>query len=108
MNLELLLWLFGAHYIGDIALQADWMATMKGRRWYILFAHVAIWTTVVCIPLRIFAGPSIWLVLFLFVGHYTADRLKSQQPKDDAHWYLIYYDQAWHVLQLVFACWLCS
>ena len=104
MHLELLLWLFGAHYIGDIALQADWMASMKGKRWYILLAHVAIWTTIVCIPLKLLGALLLWKVVFLFVGHYIADRWKSKQPKDDAHWHLIYYDQAWHLLQLVIVC----
>lgn len=100
MNLELMLWLFGAHYIGDIALQSDWIANMKRERWYILFAHVMIWTTVVCIPLRLFDALSAWNLIFLFVGHYAADWLKCRTPKEPKYWHYIYYDQGWHLCQL--------
>ena len=96
----LLLWLIGAHYIGDIALQSDWVANMKRERWYIMHAHVTIWTTMVCLPLAHFGVLAWWHPLFLYVGHYISDYIKCQTPKDPKLWHYIYYDQGWHLLQL--------
>lgn len=41
MNYNILLL---AHFIGDYALQNDYMALNKGKDNYVLFAHVATWT----------------------------------------------------------------
>ena len=64
-------------------------------------SHVIIWTTIICVPLRLFEVLTWWHPIFLFVIHYLSDKWKSSQPKDDAHWYLIYWDQGIHLIQLL-------
>jgi hypothetical protein len=103
--MELFLWMIGAHYIGDIALQHDWMAQMKGKRWYIMLAHCAIWTTCICVPLRLFGVLEFWMPVLLLGGHWFSDKLKSRIPKDDVNWNYIYYDQAFHGIQLFIVWW---
>ena len=34
-----MIWLIFAHFIGDFALQSDWMANNKGYKWIIMFAR---------------------------------------------------------------------
>ena len=99
--MELLFWMIGAHYLGDFALQSDWMASMKGKRWYVMLAHCAIWTTVVCIPVRLLGDIAWWMPIFLLLGHWSMDRYKTSLPHND-HWFWIYLDQSVHLLQLVF------
>lgn len=107
MNFELLLWLFGAHYIGDFALQSSWMASTKEKHWSILTAHVIIWTTIICIPLKLFVALLLWKVIFLFIGHYIADWGKIKMLKRGAPLLLMYHiDQVWHLLQLLIVCYL--
>lgn len=99
--LTLMFWLIVAHFIGDIALQSSWVANLKGDRWYIMLCHCVIWTGVCCIPLSIFGTFIWWKPVALFVGHFLCDSWKARKPKDDAHWHLIYWDQAFHGLQLL-------
>lgn len=102
MNYELLLWLIGAHCIGDFALQSQWVAEAKSKNWSIMVAHVVIWTTVVCIPLRLFDVLTIEKVVFLFVGHYIADWGKVKLLDKGFNLSpLSYADQAWHLAQLL-------
>ncbi len=102
MNYELLLWLIGAHCIGDFALQSTWMVKMKGKHWSILVAHVVIWTTIVCIPLKLFDVLLPWHVIFLFIGHYVADWSKMKlMGWGFSLWSLYYVDQLWHLVQLI-------
>lgn len=102
MNFELLLWLIGAHFIGDFALQSTWMASMKEKHWSILLAHVIIWTTIICIPLKLFGVLALWQVIFLCIGHYAADWGKMKMLEGGARLHLMFYvDQMWHLLQLV-------
>ena len=101
MNYELLLWLIGAHFIGDFALQSSWMAEKK-KHWSIMAAHVIIWTTIVCIPLKLFGEPTIHTVAFLYIGHYIADWSKLRLIDKGFKIIPLYYlDQVWHLIQLV-------
>ena len=94
------IWLVFAHFLGDIALQSSWQADNKGRYWYVLLSHCIIWTATVSVALVYVGRFSEWNVPFLIIGHGIADFWKARQPKDDAHWRLIYPDQAWHFAQL--------
>ena len=105
MNFELLCWMLGAHFIGDMALQSQWVAELKAKRFYILLSHCIIWTVCVCIPLKLSGLPPERLgaaAIFLLSGHVLIDSWKSKKPKDDAHWHLIYIDQSLHFLQILF------
>lgn len=105
MNFELLWWMFGAHFIGDIALQSQWVADTKGKRFYVLLSHCIIWTVCLCVPLKLSGIGSFNLGIsaaFLLLGHILIDNWKSKKPKDNAHWHLIYIDQSLHFLQIFF------
>jgi hypothetical protein len=100
-GMKLIFWLIIAHYVSDFALQSNWIAQNKGKLWYVLMSHCIIWTGICCIPLELFGSFAWWKPVFLFIGHFLSDRWKARQPNDDAHWHLIYYDQAIHGLQLL-------
>jgi len=94
------LWLLFAHYIGDFALNTDWMALNKGKNWYIMFAHCMVWATPIAIVLEFLSILSFWKIGFLIVGHFIIDswRVKRTSPND--FWKFLYYDQILHILQL--------
>jgi len=96
------IWLVFGHYIGDVALQSDWQSNNKGKYWYIMWCHCVIWATCVCVAMR-YAGVEVTndKIIFLITGHFLADTLKTRFPKDKEHFWMIYPDQLWHLLQLV-------
>lgn len=94
-------WLLFAHYIGDIALQSSWQADNKGKYWYVMLSHCMIWTGVVSITLQYLGILALWKILFLLIGHFIGDEIKSHQPRTPNNWWMIYPDQAWHIIQLV-------
>ena len=97
------IWLVFAHYIGDFALQSEWMSRAKGQLQYIMIAHCVIWTACICVALQYTGGWSEQghitnlIVGFLFLGHYIADKWKY----DKETWIWIYPDQMWHLVQLI-------
>jgi hypothetical protein len=93
------IWLVFAHYIGDFALQSDWLAQNKGKYWYVMFSHCMIWTACISAALYVFSSLSVWEVCFLVIGHVVSDTWKSRQPKTPEHWWKIYPDQVWHLCQ---------
>ena len=99
------IWIFFAHFIGDIALQSDWQAQNKGKLWYVMFSHCMIWTACICIGLEFIGLFAIWKVPFLCLGHWICDYWKSQKPKTPEAWKFIYPDQVFHFVQL-FIVWL--
>lgn len=95
------IWLLFAHYIGDIALQTDMLAKNKSSRWYIMFAHCMIWTACICVGLQFLGLYTFWKVLFLLFGHWVCDKWKSSKLQTPETWHFIYYDQIWHIIQLL-------
>lgn len=87
----------GTHYIADFPLQGDFVAQMKGKRWYILFAHGLINAFCFAVLLLFLGRYADWKPIVVLITHMVIDKWKSSQPKDDAHWHLIYYDQFLHV-----------
>lgn len=94
------IWLLFAHYIGDIALQSDWQAKNKGKLWYVMFSHCMIWVACICVGLQFLGLYALWKVLFLLLGHWICDKWKANKPQTPEAWHFIYYDQAWHIVQL--------
>ncbi len=91
-----------AHLLYDFHWQGAFIADNKGKRIFLLFIHALTWTMFVSLPLFYFEMPlPIWKPLFLFVTHFFVDMWKAKQPKDDAHFYLIYIDQAIHLLTIL-------
>lgn len=89
-------WMVGAHFIGDYALQSDWVAKNKCVSWYVMVAHCAIWTVCICAALAYCNRLEAWMPLVLFLGHTTIDEGKCKG------WYGLAYDQTLHFLQLLF------
>jgi len=92
-----LIWILGAHYIADFPLQGSYIADNKGKRWYILMAHAFIYATVIAIALMFLGKYEVWKWFVVFAVHFMTDKWKSGQPKDEAHWHYIYYDQGLHI-----------
>lgn len=93
-----MIWLFFAHYFGDIAFQSSWQAENKGKLWYVMLSHCMIWTGCICIALEYLGIFSLWKVVFLLLGHWLMDIWKCKKPKA---WKYIYPDQAWHIVQCI-------
>jgi len=99
--IENIVWLLFGHYIGDIALQSDWVATNKGKYWYVLLSHCMIWSACICIGLQFLGIYALWKFFLLFIGHFIMDSWKSRQPKTPENWWKIYPDQAFHIIQII-------
>jgi hypothetical protein len=96
--MEPLIILLGAHFIADMPLQSNWMAELKGKRLYILFAHAFIYSFVISLCLEYFGVYHLWKFGVLLGTHMCIDFWKTRFPKDDAHWCLIYIDQTAHMV----------
>jgi hypothetical protein len=96
--LNQIIMMLGAHYIADFPLQGSYLADNKGKRWYILMAHAFIYATTIAIALMFLGKYSEWKWFVIFGVHFLTDKWKSSQPKDEAHWHYIYYDQGIHIL----------
>jgi len=96
-----LIFLFFAHYIGDIALQSNWQAQNKGKYWYVMFSHGMIWTAAISVVLLHYQIFEMWKAVFLIVGHVLMDTWKTTKPKTPEIWWYIYPDQLWHLIQCV-------
>ena len=95
------IWLVFAHYIGDIALQNDWLARYKCQQWYAMLSHCIIWTACTCAALEYAGLLQPWKVPFLIVGHFAVDRWKCGRGGNSAAWKWMYVDQLLHLVQLV-------
>lgn len=103
-DLNLIIFIIFAHYIGDIALQSTWQAENKGKYWYVLLSHAMIWTGVISSVLLYFGVFHIWKVLFLVFGHCIIDKWKLSKPKTPEAWKYIYPDQMLHIVQCLIVC----
>ena len=85
------------HLIGDYVLQCDFIAQTKGKNWYHLFIHCALY----CVPFLIIFGWT-WQLEVIFISHLIIDPLK-------ARWNKITYtqDQVLHyIIGLIYLLWL--
>lgn len=102
----LMIWLIFAHFIGDWAMQPEWVALNKGKYWFIMFAHCMVWTACISVALEYLGIFSLWKVGFLFIGHYLIDLWKcgvyAKKPfcQQVSYWHL-YEDQLLHILQCI-------
>ena len=103
-----IIWLIFAHFVGDFSLQTSFMAQTKGKLWYVMLAHSIVWTACIAAMLQSMGMFATWKVAFLIVGHFMCDKWKcmasippanEDPPKD--RWHLVYYDQVFHMMQLV-------
>lgn len=64
------------HLVGDYVLQNDFIAQTKGKNWYHLFVHCALYTLPFCIVLGID-----YRALIVFLMHLIVDPLKARYNK---------------------------
>ena len=76
------------HLIGDYVLQVDFIAQTKGKNWYHLFVHCALYV----VPFYIVFGFD-WRLLFIFIIHLIIDPLKARW-----NWISYWQDQVIHYL----------
>lgn len=76
--IELFVWIVLCHLIGDYVLQSDYLAMNKGKDWYVLFVHCALYY----VPFLLKFGFD-WRLLFIFVVHIITDALKARWNKID-------------------------
>lgn len=104
---------FLAHYVGDYGLQTDYMAEHKGRDWYVLFAHAAVWTFMITVAgmlggLHVGAVP---VIIVLLMPHMLIDMVKARRMLWVPHMSdtaALAVDQGLHMVQLtvfLLLCW---
>lgn len=92
------------HLLYDFHWQGSFIADNKGKRVFLLFIHSLTWAMFVGLPLFLLSRSSILLViniLFLFTTHFAIDYWKSHKPRTENNFYLIYIDQALHLLSII-------
>lgn len=98
INGELLIFTIFGHYIGDFALQTNWVFRNK-KNLYILFSHSMIWTGIISAVLLYFGVFTILKAGFLLIGHMVMDRWKINRTSETQ--FHIYIDQIWHLFQCI-------
>ena len=74
--LKIIIKLIFCHLVGDYVLQSDFIAQTKGKNWYHLFVHCALY----CLPFYIAFGFE-WQLAFIFEMHCIIDSLKARYNK---------------------------
>ena len=72
----ILIYIVFCHLIGDYVLQSDFIASTKGKNWYHLFVHCALY----CVPFLLVFGLS-WQLAIIFISHLIIDPLKARYNK---------------------------
>lgn len=102
----ILLTLIFAHLVADYPLQGDFLATMKGKNYIILFSHASIWTGTILVTVYLLGfDVTLFDVISLFIVHTIADYLKAKPiwiyKKLDSLKGGLLLDQSIHILQLL-------
>ena len=101
-----LLILLLSHFIGDYALQNDYIALNKGKDNYVLFAHVALWTFTVSATAIYIGLPLTTPIILgiLLVPHFIVDYIKARNIFWCKHMKpttSLYIDQTIHAIQII-------
>lgn len=76
MNLLVLVF---AHLLADYPLQGEFLATMKGKNFIVLFSHAGIWTGTILTAVHLLGfDVTLFDVVSLFVVHAIADYAKAK------------------------------
>ena len=95
------IWLLFAHFIGDFALQHDWIAQNKKTNPYVMLSHAFVWSGCISVALQFLGTFSLWKVLFLVVGHSFIDLWKCWYGDTKRALFYLLADQAMHMVQLL-------
>lgn len=94
--------LYFLNLVGDYPLQGEFLAQMKGKNFYLLFVHCAIWTGTVCVGLHLLGILVLWKIIFLLVGHILIDYWKCHsKDKELALTVDLWIDQFLHFIQIL-------
>ena len=63
LNLHTIVLIVLCHLIGDYVLQCDFIAQTKGKNWYHLFVHCALY----CVPFLVVFGWT-WQLVIIFIS----------------------------------------
>lgn len=74
--IELFIKIILCHLVGDYVLQCDFIAQTKGKNWYHLFVHCALYI----LPFYLYFGVN-WQLAVLFATHIIIDPLKARWNK---------------------------
>jgi len=89
------------HVIGDYALQSDFLASQKGKNFFLLFIHAWIWSGILYGGLFFLGLATPVKFLFLLSGHMVIDKIKCmQRDKGKALTIHLYLDQLAHIVQI--------
>jgi hypothetical protein len=80
----LFIWLLFAHFIGDFALQTDFMIKYKGKFWVAMVAHVMTYTGIIALVSFIIPF-SLWFLPLIAITHYWVDYKKMKIIENDNH-----------------------
>lgn len=114
IELEIVLLILGAHFIGDFVFQSSWMAQNKSENWGALLLHTSIYTTVMSIIFLRAAllvdnleGLGIFFVI-TFIAHTLQDKITSTLTSGfftGKNWRMLFgtigLDQFLHFVQLL-------
>jgi len=74
--MNIIVYIVICHLIGDYVLQSDFIASTKGKNWYHLFVHCALY----CVPFLLIFGLD-WRLAVIFMSHLIIDPLKARHSK---------------------------
>ena len=98
---EAIMWVLFAHYIGDWALQPQWIGMSKGKYWYVMLSHCMVYTGIVAIAFKYVGVPDlVRTCAIIFVIHWAVDAWKCRETKEFPTWHL-YVDQFIHIALLI-------
>jgi len=70
--------LYWANLLLDYPLQSNFEATNKGKSWYVLWVHSAIWGGGISLVLAATGHLTLWNIPFLVLGHFVVDGWKAR------------------------------
>lgn len=100
-QMMLFLGLLLVHLLYDFHWQGPFISQAKSKYDFLLGVHALTWALLLGAVLFLTDSLTWWQLPFLFVGHFVIDRWKSHKPQTPDLFWLLYVDQALHLLQII-------
>lgn len=75
--MNLLIYIFFLHWVGDFVLQSRWMGNNKSKNWFALAFHVAVYENVLFFGLIAYPGALKFAVINMII-HFFIDAITSR------------------------------
>jgi len=101
---EIILWVALAHLLYDFHWQGDFVGTMKGTSYFILFIHALTYALVISLPLFYFNILTVPAFFILLISHFIIDGVKARNTagiEDPLFIEKIIIDQLLHIIILI-------